>query len=121
MKELEWVGSSKKDLLEFPIEVRKEMGHALYMAQNGGKHKDTKILKGFGNAKVLEVVYDNGNGTYRTMYTVQFEEVVYVLHAFQKKSKIGIKTPKQEMELVEKRLKKAHELYQERLRAKEKR
>jgi phage-related protein len=97
------------------------MGHALYMAQNGGKHKDTKILKGFGNAKVLEVVYDNGNGTYRTMYTVQFEEVVYVLHAFQKKSKIGIKTPKQEMELVEKRLKKAHELYQERLRAKEKR
>ena len=66
MKELEWIGSSKKDLLEFPMDIRKEMGHALYMAQKGGKHKNTKPLKGFGNAKILEVVYDDGNGTYRT-------------------------------------------------------
>ena len=70
-----------------------------------------KPLKGFGGAKVLEVVLGDGNGTYRTMYTVQFEEIVYVLHAFQKKSKTGIKTPKQEMDLVEQRLNWAQEKY----------
>lgn len=118
MKELEWIASSKKDLLGFPVDVRKEMGHALYMAQNGTKHKNAKPLKGFSNAKVLEVVYDNGNGTFRTMYTVQFEDVLYVLHAFQKKSKTGIKTPKQEIDLVVQRLKKAQQLHKERLMAK---
>ncbi len=116
MKELDWIGSSKKDLLDFPIDVRKEMGHALYMAQIGGKYKNTKSLKGFGGAKVLEIVLDDRNGTYRTMYTIQFEEVVYVLHAFQKKSKTGIKTPKQEMDLVEQRFKWAQEKYKERFK-----
>ena len=82
MKELNWIGSSKKDLLKFPLGVRKEMGHALFIAQEGGKHKDVKPLKGFGSAKVLEIVIGDGNGTYRTMYTVQYEEVVFVLHAF---------------------------------------
>ncbi len=112
MRELDWIGSSKKDLLKFPIGVRKEMGHALYMAQSGGKHKNAKPLKGFGGAKLLEIVEDDCNGTYRTMYTVQFEEIVYVLHAFQKKSKSGIKTPKEDMDLVEKRLKWAQQEYQ---------
>lgn len=111
MKELDWISSSKKDLLEFPLEVRKEVGHALYLAQVGGKHKNAKPLKGFGGAQLLEIVQDDRNGTYRTMYTIQFDEVVYVLHAFQKKSKSGIKTSKQEMELVEKRLKWAQEKY----------
>ena len=120
MKELDWVGSSKKDLVEFPLSVKKEMGHALYIAQEGGKHKDAKPLKGFGGAKVLEVVLDDGNGTYRTMYTVQFEEIVYVLHAFQKKSKTGIKTPRQEMDLVEQRLKWAQEKYKERFQTQRK-
>jgi phage-related protein len=114
MKELDWIGSSKRDLLEFPEIIKKEMGHALYVAQAGGKHKNAKPLKGFGGAKVLEVVLDDGNGTYRTMYTIQFEEIVYVLHAFQKKSKTGIKTPKQDIDLVEKRLKWAQEKYKER-------
>lgn len=114
MKELEWIGSSKKDLFDFPLSVKKEMGHALYIAQAGGKHKNAKPLKGFGGAKVLEIVLDDSNGTYRTMYTVQFDEVVYVLHAFQKKSKADIKTPKQEMELVEQRLKRAQEQHKER-------
>lgn len=114
MKELDWVGSSKKDLLDFPIDIRKEMGHALYMAQLGDKHKYSKPLKGFGNAKILEVALDDGNGTYRTMYTIEFEEVVYVLHAFQKKSKTGIKTPKSDIDLVEQRLKRARQKYQER-------
>ncbi len=111
MKELDWIGSSKKDLLEFPLDVRKEMGHALYLAQVSGKHKNAKPLKGFGGAQLLEIVQDDRNGTYRTMYTVQFNEVVYVLHAFQKKSTSGIKTSKQDMELVEKRLKWAQEKY----------
>lgn len=69
MKELDWVGSSKNDLLDFPIDVRKEMGHALYIAQLGGKHKYAKPLKGFGCAKILEIALDDGNGTYRTMYS----------------------------------------------------
>ena len=89
------------------------MGHALYIAQEGGKHKNAKPLKGFRGATVLEVVQDDGNGTYRTMYTVQFEEIVYVLHAFQKKSKTGIKTPKQDMDLVEIRLKCGEQKYKE--------
>lgn len=67
MKELEWIGSSKKDLLEFPIDVRKEMGHALFIAQAGGKHKNAKPLKGFAGAKLLEIVEIDASGTYRTM------------------------------------------------------
>ena len=69
-------------------------------------------------ATVLEVVGEDGNGTYRTMYTVEFEEVIYVLHAFQKKSKTGIKTPKQDIDLVETRLKWARQKYKEWLTAK---
>ena len=117
MKALEWIGSSKKDLMELPPEIRKDMGHALYIAQGGGKSRNAKPLKGFGSAKILEIVCDDGNGTYRTMYTVQFEEVVYVLHAFQKKSKEGIKTPKQEIDLLEQRYKWACQKYQERVGA----
>lgn len=113
VKALGWIGSSKRDLKEFPSDILKEMGHALYIAQEGGKHKDAKPLKGFGSATVLEIVQNDGNGTYRTMYTVQFEEIVYVLHAFQKKSKTGIKTPKKDMDLVEKRLKGAQQEYKE--------
>lgn len=89
------------------------MGHALYMAQAGAKHPHAKPLKGFRGAALLEIVEEDGNGTYRTMYTVQFEEAVYVLHAFQKKSKCGIKTPKQEMDLVESRLKWAEQKHRE--------
>jgi phage-related protein len=115
VKELEWIASSKRDLMEFPSAVRKDMGHALYIAQQGGKHKDAKPLAGFGGASILEVVQSDAKGTFRAMYTVQFDEVVYVLHAFQKKSKAGIKTPKQEMDLVEKRLVAAQQLHKERL------
>jgi len=113
VKDLGWIGSSKKDFIAFPTGVKKEMGHALYMAQEGGKHKNAKPLKGFKGAAVLEIVEEDGNGTYRTMYTVQFEDVIYVLHAFQKKSKTGIKTPKQEIDLVEIRLKWAQQKYKE--------
>lgn len=113
VKELGWIASSKRDLMEFPLDIRKEMGHALYIAQQGGKHKDAKPLKRFGGATVLEIVQSDGNGTYRTMYAVQFEAVLYVLHAFQKKSKTGIKATKQDMDLVEKRLTAAQHTHKE--------
>lgn len=113
IKELGWVASSKKDLLTFPIDVCKGMGHALYIAQQGGKHKNAKPLKGYNGATILEITQNDGNGTYRTMYTVQFAEIVYVLHAFQKKSKTGIKTTKQDMDLVERRLAISLQMYKE--------
>ena len=112
LKPLEWVGSSLDDLRSFPEEVRDEMGFALYQAQRGTKHDSAKPLKGFKGAGVLEVVESYDGNAYRTVYTMRFRSAVYVLHAFQKKSKRGIKTPKEELELVEKRLKKAAEHYE---------
>jgi phage-related protein len=104
-KPLFWVGSSLNDLRSFPAEVRQVMGFALWQAQNGGKHVDAKPLKGFGGAGVLEVVADDRDGADRGIYTVKFAGAVYVLHAFQKKSTKGIKTPKHIIDLVDKRLK----------------
>lgn len=112
-KPLIWVGSSKEDLLEFPEEVRRVMGFALGMAKEGEKHVNAKPLKGFGGANVLEIVDTDSDGTYRTMYTVKMAKAVFVLHAFQKKSKQGISTPKQDMDLVERRLKLAQEIYKD--------
>jgi phage-related protein len=112
-KPLFWVGSSKKDLKGFPLEVRRTTGFALFQAQAGGKHVDAKPLKGFGGAGVLEVVADQEGSTFRAVYTVKFAGAVYVLHAFQKKSKKGGKTPKAEPDLIRKRLKVAEEHYGE--------
>jgi len=112
-KPLFWVGSSKKDLKGFPDPVQDACGFALWLAQTGQKHLDAKPLKGFKGAGVLEVVADHRGNTYRAVYTVRFAKAVYVLHAFQKKSKKGMKTPKQEIALVEKRLKTAEEHYEE--------
>ncbi len=109
MKPLGWVGSAKEDLLAFPAAVVREMGHALFVAQMGAKHAAAKPLRGFGGANVLEVVEDHRGNTYRAIYTVRFAEIVYVLHAFQKKSKSGITTPRQDMEKVRERLKRAEE------------
>jgi len=85
------------------------MGHALYLAQIGRIHSSAKPLKGFGGAGIVELVEDDQHGTYRAVYTVKFESAIYVLHAFQKKSKKGIKTPREEIELVRRRLKVAEE------------
>lgn len=104
-KPLVWLGSSKKDLLALPVAVRKFFGHVLDIAQHGERHEAAKALKGFGGAGVLEIIEDDTSGTYRAVYTVQFAEVVFVLHAFQKKSKRGIETPKTEMEIIRQRLK----------------
>jgi phage-related protein len=102
---LEWVGSSYKDLMALPPDVRRFFGFALSLAQAGDQHDAAKVLKGFGGAGVLEVVEDDTGGTYRAVYTVRFEEAVFVLHCFQKKSKRGIETPKEDMNIIRARLK----------------
>ena len=104
-----WVGSSKKDLMAMPDEVKSAFGFALYLAQQGKKHQNAKPLKGFSGAGVLEVVEDCLGDTFRAVYTVKIAENIYVLHCFQKKSKRGIETPKQEIDLIRDRLKMAQE------------
>lgn len=107
LKLLLWVGSSKKDLLAMPDDVVDVFGFALHLAQTGKRHEQATPLKGFGGASVLEVMEDHMGDTYRAVYTVKIAEAVYVLHCFQKKSKQGIETPKQEMNLIQERLKAA--------------
>jgi phage-related protein len=111
-KPLHWVGSSKKDFCAFPEPVQSVMGYALGVAQLGGKHPKAKPWKGEG-AGVFEVVEDYSGDTFRVVYVVRFAQVVYVLHAFQKKSKSGIKTSKGDVDLVRERLKSAMRHYTE--------
>ena len=99
-KLLKWMGSSKRDLDAVPEEVKDVFGHAIDLAQAGGKHQDAKAMSGFGSADVLEVVEDFRSDTYRAVYTVKFSGWIYVLHCFQKKSKRGIKTPKEDVALI---------------------
>jgi phage-related protein len=113
LKPVEWISSARDDLREFPEEVQQMMGFALYRAQLGKKHLDAKPLKGFKGSGVLEIVENFDRDTYRSVYTVKFAEIVYVLHAFQKKSKHGISTPKQDIDLIESRLQRAKEHYTE--------
>src|SRR5271157_5413976 len=112
-KPLFWVGSAKADLLEFPEAVQDDMGVALSVAQFGGKHPKAKPWKGEGPG-VFEIVEDNRGDTYRAVYTVKFDQAVYVLHAFQKKSPKGIKTAQTDVELASRRLKLASEDYEAR-------
>ena len=112
-KPLEWIGSSKKDLMALPPDVRRRFGYALSLAQLGDQDDAAKVLKGFKGAGVLEVVEDDTGGTYRAVYTVKFAEAVFVLHCFQKKSKSGIATPKADMDIVRTRLKVAEALTKE--------
>src|SRR6266567_2160542 len=102
-KELIWIGSSQRDLRSFPEEVKDVMGYALFQAQLGRKAPSAKPLAGFGGAGVLEIIDDHQTDTYRAVYTVKFSELVYVLHAFQKKSKKGIATPKPDIDLIKRR------------------
>jgi len=106
-----WIGRSREDLREFPDDARRDIGYALSFAQRGAKHPSAKPLKGFKGAGVLEIVEDHRGETYCVVYTVRFAELVYVLHAFMKKSKSGIKTPQHEIALIEKRLKAAEADY----------
>jgi phage-related protein len=112
-KPLEWVGSSYKDLTALPEIVQKRFGFALSFAQAGDRHDSAKVLKGFGGAGVLELVEENLGNAYRAVYTVKFAEAVFVLHCFQKKSKRGIATSKEDMEIIHARLKIAEALIKE--------
>ncbi|HLQ26763.1 MAG TPA: type II toxin-antitoxin system RelE/ParE family toxin [Acidiferrobacterales bacterium] len=111
IKPIVWVGSSKDDLCRLPAAIQDAFGYALFLAQTGKKHPNAKPLKRFGGAAVLEIVEDYRSGTYRAVYTVRFEEAIYVLHVFQKKATHGIATPKHELDLIEQRLKRAVEFH----------
>jgi|SRR5664279_3000732 len=113
LKPVIWSGSSRKDLRAFPEPVQDHMGYALYVAQRGGKHRDAKVLSGFGGAGVVEVVKDYRGDTFRAVYTLRYAGTVYVLHAFQKKSKTGRETPRRDMELITQRLREAEQIARE--------
>jgi len=112
-KPVRWIASSRDDLSGFPDDVKRRVGRALWDAQVGLKAPFAKPLKGFGGAGVLEVVDDFEGDTYRAVYTVQFEKVVYVLHAFKKKSRKGVATQKSEIDLIRTRLSRAKEDYEQ--------
>lgn len=112
-KPVRWVGSSEEDVSGFPPDVRRRIGGALWDAQVGRKAPYAKPLRGFGDAGVLEIADDFDGNTFRAVYTVRFAKAVYVLHAFQKKSKRGVATPGTELDLIKRRLKRAREDYEQ--------
>lgn len=112
-----WIASSKRDLKTFPEPVQRGVGHALWVAQIGHKHPDAKVLKGLGDASVIEIIEDWRGSTYRAVYTVRFADLVYVLHAFQKKSRHGLQMPQPDMDLIRKRLQDARRDYEARKEA----
>ena len=118
MKTILFVGSSQKDIQSFPEDVKDDVGYALYQVQQGGVPSCAKLLRGLG-AGVLEIIEDSREGTYRAVYTVKFDEVVYVLHCFQKKSKHGKETPQRDIDLIQQRLKLAEEYHKANYRPRE--
>ncbi len=111
LRPLLWVASSKRDFIEMPEDVVGDFGHWLFQVQKGKTPKGSKPLSGFGGAQVIELRKDHADGTFRTVYTVRYADVVVILHAFQKKSKKGIATPKQDIDLIHARLKLAEIMY----------
>lgn len=109
-----WVASSRKDLRSFPRQVRADTGQALYAAQMGDVDPAAKPLKGFGGTRVMEIVDRYDTNIYRAVYTAQLGGVIYVLHAFQKKSKRGVATPRKDIDLIRSRLADAERLHRER-------
>lgn len=103
-RQIIWVGDSKRQILAFPKEVRIQIGYALSEAQHGRKAATAKPLKGLAPG-VLEIIADHDSNTYRAIYAVKLGDALYVLHAFQKKSRKGAKTPKREIDLIRQRLK----------------
>lgn len=114
LKPVRWVGSARRDLKTFPKSVQRDVGQALYATQCGDEYPSVKALKGFGGRSVLEIVANDATATYRTVYTLRLADAIYVLHAFQKKSKKGIETPQKEIDLIKKRLADAERDYRER-------
>jgi phage-related protein len=113
-KPVRWIGPSLRELRSFPSAVRTDIGHALFAAQEGKTDPAAKPLKGFGGASVLEIVASHHGNAWRAVYTVRFQDAVYVLHVFQKKSTKGIATPTREIELIKQRLAEAERDYRER-------
>jgi phage-related protein len=113
LKKVIWVGPSRRELRSFPDPVQDHVGYALYVAQRGGKHRDAKTLSGFGGAGMVEVVSDYRGDTFRAVYTVRFAGSLFVLHAFQKKSKSGRDTPQRDMDLIRQRLREAEAIAKE--------
>lgn len=114
IKPVFWMASSRKDLKAFPKAVQSDVGYALFAAQRGEEYRSVKALKGFGGRSVLEIIAPHDGDTYRAVYTVKFEDAVYVLHAFQKKSTKGIATPQREIDLIRRRLADAEQHHRER-------
>ncbi len=110
LKPVIWMGSSRNDFRAMPEAVQSRMGYALYVAQQGGKHRDAKPLRSFGGASVVEIVTDHRGDTFRCVYTVRYAGSVHVLHVFQKKSKTGRETPRADTRLVEQRLRDAERI-----------
>lgn len=104
-----FIANSREMMAEFPEPVKSKMGYALRFAQCGLKHEHAKPFKGSGSG-VFEIVEDFSGDTYRAVYVVRLKHGIYVLHAFQKKSKKGIKTPQKEINLIKARLKIAQEM-----------
>jgi phage-related protein len=108
------MGSARRDIRAFPAPIRRDIGHALYAAQQGETDPSAKPLRGFGGGSVMEIIAQHRGDTWRAVYTVRFAEALYILHAFQKKSKQGIATPKKEMDMVRQRLSEVERLLRER-------
>lgn len=111
IKPVSLIGSAYRDFRALPDPVQDAMGFALYQAQIGGKSAHAKPLRGFGGTGVMEIVANHASDTFRAVYTVKFATAIYVLHAFQKKSKTGVKTPAEDIELISRRLKAAEADY----------
>ena len=114
-KPLRWIASSFKDYWDFPDDVQDTFGFELFLAQTGQHPPSAKPLKGFGSG-VIELVEDHDGDTYRAVYTVRLATAIYVLHAFKKKSKTGIKTPQSDIDLIKRRLRDAEADNAERLK-----
>jgi len=112
-RELVWLVDSLDRLSGFPPPVRQKLGFALYQAQIGQRHESAKMLRGFSET-VWQVRADGPGGTYRAVYVTQLGEVIYMLHAFQKKATSGIATPKRELDLIWHRLELACKLAEKR-------
>ena len=113
-RKLFYIGSSERDLKDMPEQVKEVFTLGFILALEGKHHPNAKPFKGFGGNSVLEIVEDHRSGTYRAVYTVKFEKAVFVLHVFQKKSKKGIATPKEDIQLINERFKRAVLEYKQR-------
>lgn len=106
-----WIGSSLRDIRLFPAEIRRDIGYALFAAQEGETDPEAKPLRGFSGGGVMEIIAHHKGDTWRAVYTVRFSEAIYVLHALQKKAKRGIATPKKEIDLIHQRLAEAGRIH----------